>query len=249
MHLLQKYWHPLLQKRKRHFQNCGYKDGFLNAYVSIFVATVLEVPQLKKGVPIFLSIKCMYKSLVFGDDFLAFCRAVEFFHTDSINHFFINLALHRVLTTRDATESIKYHSQSEESVGGLSLEAHCSRHSQSEESVGGLSLEAHCSRHSQSEESVGGLSLEAHCSRHSQSEESVGGLSLEAHCSRLSQSEESVGGLSLEEHYSRHSQSEESVGGLFLQAHCSRHSQSEECMGGLFLEAHCSRHSQSEESV
>ncbi len=44
---------------------------------------------------------------------------------------FINLALHRVLTTRDATESIKYHSQSEESVGGLSLEAHCSRHSQS----------------------------------------------------------------------------------------------------------------------
>ncbi len=31
-----------------------------------------------------------------------------------------------VHTTRDATESIKYHSQSEERVGGLSLEAHCS---------------------------------------------------------------------------------------------------------------------------
>ncbi len=94
-----------------------------------------------------------------------------------------NKVSHRVLTTHDSTESIKYHSQSEESVGGLSLEAHCSRHSQSEESVGGLSLEAHCSRHSQSEECVGGLSLEAHCSRHSQSEESVGGLSLEANCS------------------------------------------------------------------
>ncbi len=42
-------------------------------YVSIFVATVLEVSfsVLKKGgVPIFLSVYCMYKSLVFDDAFL-----------------------------------------------------------------------------------------------------------------------------------------------------------------------------------
>ncbi len=41
------------------------------------------------------------------------------------------LKLNRVNTTRDATESIKYHSQSEESVGGLSLEAHCSHNEMS----------------------------------------------------------------------------------------------------------------------
>ncbi len=34
---------------------------------------------------------------------------------------------HRILTTRDATESIKYLSQSEVCVGGASLEAHCTR--------------------------------------------------------------------------------------------------------------------------
>ncbi len=41
-------------------------------YVSIVVATDLEVhfSVLKKGVPILLSIQCMYKSLVFGDEFL-----------------------------------------------------------------------------------------------------------------------------------------------------------------------------------
>ncbi len=38
------------------------------------------------------------------------------------------LAVH---TTCDATESIKYHSQSEECVGGASLEAHCSRNKMS----------------------------------------------------------------------------------------------------------------------
>ncbi len=42
-------------------------------YVPIVVATDLEVhfSVLKKGVPILLSIQCMYKSLVFGDEFLA----------------------------------------------------------------------------------------------------------------------------------------------------------------------------------
>ncbi len=76
-------------------------------YVFIFVATVFEVSfsVLKKGgVQIFLSIYCMYKSLVFGDEFLVQglhlkshqrCLAgpVKFFHTDWINRFFFNLAL------------------------------------------------------------------------------------------------------------------------------------------------------------
>ncbi len=41
-------------------------------YVPIVVATDLEVHSvLQKGVPILLSIYCMYKSLVFGDEFLS----------------------------------------------------------------------------------------------------------------------------------------------------------------------------------
>ncbi len=56
----------------RHLQNCCNRDGntifkYMN-YVPIVVATDLEVhfSVLKKGVPILL-----YKSLVFGDEFLA----------------------------------------------------------------------------------------------------------------------------------------------------------------------------------
>ncbi len=61
----------------RHLQNCCNRDGnkifkYMN-YVPIVVATDLEVhfSVLKKGVPILLSIECMYKSLVFVDEFLA----------------------------------------------------------------------------------------------------------------------------------------------------------------------------------
>ncbi len=49
-----------------------YNFKYMN-YVPIVVATDLEVhfSVLKKGVPILLSILCMYKSLVFGDEFLS----------------------------------------------------------------------------------------------------------------------------------------------------------------------------------
>ncbi len=42
-------------------------------YVPIIVATDLEVhfSVLKKGVPILCLYRCMYKSLVFGDEFLS----------------------------------------------------------------------------------------------------------------------------------------------------------------------------------
>ncbi len=42
-------------------------------YVSIFVATVWKcfLSSKEEGVPVLLSILCMYKSLVFGDEFLS----------------------------------------------------------------------------------------------------------------------------------------------------------------------------------
>ncbi len=71
----QKYWDtPFFRTEKRHFQNSGNKDGniipvFKNC---ISVATVLKVSKMTD----------------------ALCRPVRFFHTDSINHFFLNLALY-----------------------------------------------------------------------------------------------------------------------------------------------------------
>ncbi len=55
----------------RHFQNGNAIFKYMN-YVSIFVATVLEVPfsVLKKGVSQYFCPYSVYKSLVFGDEFL-----------------------------------------------------------------------------------------------------------------------------------------------------------------------------------